>query len=493
VTDATDPTTTNSRRERVRGRIGLKPTSEASESRIARRGDSRAASILHGLATRIRETSILGGETPTHSSLDSDDVKALREEIALAVEGRGGEPLARARAAELGRRYLTLDMAGRITFLTILARDHSIDSNALLAAVRRYNDEAGEAGLPCRVGDIKAALVAPSARLLQRFSALDDGVQFLLVMREDALSGLPDHPDNVALEEQLRELLGTWFDVGFLELRRVTWDSPASLLERLAKYEAVHSIRDWNDLKHRLDVDRRVYGFFHPRMPLEPLIFVEVALLSGIPDAIGPLLDEGAPALDPAAMNTAAFYSITNAQRGLDGISLGGLLIKQVVDELHRDFPRLRTFVTLSPIPGFRNWLGTWEGVLVDKREAAALEQVWPDWTPEAIVSGAWRNDDARADAVRSPLVRACATYLLDERRSSGAALDRVAHFHIFNGARVEQINWLGDRSERGFEQSLGIMVNYLYNLAEIEDNHEAYTSRGVIAAAGAVADLIDD
>ncbi len=475
----------------LRSRVGRRDAAAEDVPRILRRGDGRASAMLHDIATRIRETTILHGGDHDREALAATDIEALRLEIAQAVEGRGGEPLARTRAAELGRRYLTLDAEGRATFLEILAREHAVDGEALLDAVRRYH-EAVESGRAGEVGPIKAALVAPSSLLLQRFSALDDGVQFLLVMREDALSCLPDHPDVLPIEEQLRELLGTWFDVGFLELSRVTWDSPASLLERLAKYEAVHSVRDWDDLKHRLDNDRRVFGFFHPRMPLDPLIFVEVALVEGTPSAIGPLLDESVPLLDPTVADTATFYSITNAQRGLDGISLGGLLIKQVVDELHRDFPRLKTFVTLSPVPGFRRWLDRLEVEFISESEAVALDEVWPGWTREGVVGGAWRGDEARAEAVREPLTRACAAYLLEERRASGAARDRVAHFHLSNGARVERINWLGDTSDRGFEQSLGIMVNYLYNPVEIEENHDAYTRGGVIAASGGVADLLE-
>lgn len=477
-----------SRIERLRGLVNRRAHDAPADEGVLRRGESRAGGVLHDLADRLRERSLFGGEQ-RREALNDEDVEALRSAIAAAVEGRGGEPVARARAVALGREYLTLDRDGRGVFLEILASEHGVDSAALVAAAAAYRD-AVERGEAPSEEPIRRALEAPSERLLQRFSSIDDGARFLLVMREHALAALEERPAIAPLERQLRHMLSRWFDAGFLELRRITWDSPASLLERLTQYEAVHSIRSWDDLKHRLDEDRLVYGFFHPSMPLDPLLFVEVALVSGLADSVQPIIDETAPAGDPATADTAIFYSITNARRGLDGISLGGLLIKQVVDELKRSYPNLRTFSTLSPMPGFRAWLEEPGNLRIGAEAALELTAAWHDWSPEAIVAGAWHGDAEREALVEPIVVRAAATYLIGARRPSGAAMNRVEHFHLSNGARVERINWLGDTSENGMEQSLGVMVNYLYHLDEIEENHDAYTREHLVAASQAVIEL---
>ncbi len=455
---------------------------------VIRRGDGRTVGVLHELADRLREHGIFGGH-PNREPLLDEDIDSLRSAIAAAVEGRGGEPVARARAVELGREYLTLDADGRGVFLEILATEHGIDSAALVAAAAAYRD-AIKTGEIASEEPIRQALEAPSERLLQRFSSIEDGARFLLVMREHALIEKEKCPAIAPLERQLRNMLSRWFDAGFLELRRITWDSPASLLERLSQYEAVHSIRNWDDLKHRLNEDRLVYGFFHPSMPLDPLVFVEVALVNGLAAAVQPIIDATAPATDPTTTDTAIFYSITNARRGLDGISLGGLLIKQVVDELKRTYPNLHTFSTLSPIPGFRSWLAEPGNLNIEQDEAIILTAIWSEWSPDAIIAGAWHGDTERSEAVRSIVVRAAVDYLLGARRPIGTAANRVEHFHLSNGARVERINWLGDTSANGMDQSLGVMVNYLYRLEEIEENHDAYIREHLIAASQAVIDL---
>jgi malonyl-CoA decarboxylase len=280
-------------------------------------------------------------------------------------------------------------------------------------------------------------------------------------------------------------------------LKRISWDSPAALLEKLIAYEAVHEIQSWNDLKNRLEADRRCFAFFHPRMPDEPLIFVEVALVAGMAGNIHALLDESAPLGDPNAADTAIFYSISNCQRGLNGISFGDFLIKRVVDALAAELPRLKVFATLSPVPGFRAWLSK-EGPRLELQpaEAKALSTVVvngaaaPDLV-ELLDRPGWQTDPALTAALREPLVRLCAQYLLQEKGRSGRAADPVAHFHLTNGARVQRLNWLGDLSEKGLQQSAGIMVNYLYRLDHIETNHEAYRGEGKVAASSTVRHLL--
>ena len=293
-------------------------------------------------------------------------------------------------------------------------------------------------------------------------------------------------------------MLVSWFDIGFLELSRITWQTSAALLEKLIEYEAVHAIRSWDDLKNRLDSDRRCYAFFHPCLPEEPLIFVEVALVTGMSGSIQELLDEHAPAEDPLGADTAIFYSISNCQRGLAGVSFGNFLIKRVVDDLAHDLPNLKTFATLSPAPDFGLWLEGQEAAdgddLLSEGEARALKAVARAESAigalKALLAHSdWYQDGAIAGTLKPILMRLFSRYLLAEQRG-GRALDRVAHFHLTNGARIERINWLADVSQRGLAQSASMMVNYRYKLDEIEINHENYTSDGVVVGSAEVRKL---
>jgi malonyl-CoA decarboxylase len=347
---------------------------------------------------------------------------------------------------------------------------------------------------------LRQALEAPRIRLLTQFNALPQGVKFLVDLRAELMEYTRKDATLAALDDDLRRLLTSWFDIGFLELRQITWDSPATLLEKLIDYEAVHEIRSWEDLKNRLDSDRRCFAFFHPRMPNEPLIFVEVALVNGIADNVGDLLDESAPVVDPERnANTAIFYSISNAQQGLAGISFGGFLIKRVVDVLARELPGLRAFSTLSPIPGFRRWLdGQLDagGSILLPAEAKKLQEATGVEGDAAALRNAlerahWHQDPRLTEALQGPLMRLCARYLVNEKGRGNRARDPVAHFHLTNGARVERINWLGDTSERGLRASAGLMVNYLYELGRIEENHERYTGEGGVTASSAVMRLL--
>jgi malonyl-CoA decarboxylase len=278
-------------------------------------------------------------------------------------------------------------------------------------------------------------------------------------------------------------LLSSWFNRGFLVLRRIDWQTPANILEQIIRYEAVHEIRDWDDLRRRIDpVDRRCYAFFHPALVDEPLIFVEVALTEAIPAAIAPLLAEDRPLVPIERARTAVFYSISNTQKGLGGISFGSFLIKQVVEELRRELPKLENFVTLSPVPGFVAWLKQASDVPVSDEERALLENLdKPDWFEDAELTTKLR-------AVLEPLA---AHYFLKARTPKGRMIDSVARFHLGNGARLERIDWLGDLSAKGLRESAGIMVNYLYRLDDIEKNHEAYANDGAVVASTAVKKLL--
>jgi malonyl-CoA decarboxylase len=429
------------------------------------------------------------------SEFAAEDTDWLRQQMLSCLDGRGGEVTARARAADLGRTYLSLDASGRERFLSLLGSEFDVDRGeidrcctALLGATQADQRAAAERAL-------RRALEPPRISLLRRFNALPEGVKFLVDRRAELID-LGQHDVLLGgLEEDLKRLLANWFDIGFLELKRITWESPAALLEKLMAYEAVHEIRSWTDLKNRLEADRRCFAFFHPRMPDEPLIFVEVALASGMTAEIQPLLDEAAPIGDPHLADTAIFYSISNCQRGLAGISFGDFLIKRVVDALATELPRLKVFATLSPVPGFRTWLErqcqTAAGDLLLPAERSAIEALGEGLAEVELTGLIERHSDPRiAAALREPLLRLCAQYLVRERAPSGRALDPVAHFHLSNGARVERLNWLGDISAKGLQQSAGIMVNYLYRLGDIEANHEAYRGEGRVAASTQVRNL---
>ncbi|HXS40749.1 MAG TPA: malonyl-CoA decarboxylase [Stellaceae bacterium] len=430
--------------------------------------------------------------------LTDDAADRLREQMQECLDARGGEVSARARAAGLGQAYLALSAPGRERFLQILASDFDIDHEAVDAACQRLAHARGDDEKRRIERALRQALEPPRLRLLTQFNALPSGVKFLVDMRAELMK-LAHHSEALnALEHDLRSLLANWFDEGFLEIRQITWDAPAALLEKLMIYEAVHEIRGWSDLKNRLEADRRCFAYFHPRMPDEPLIFVEVALVKGMADNVQSLLDEAAPVGDPASADSAIFYSISNCQRGLSGISFGAFLIKRVADRLAAEFPHLSHYATLSPMPGFRAWLdarAVEEGEdLLTPTERRGLETLpgAEDHSLAALLANPlWYDNAAVAAAVKAPLMRLAARYLLVEKNRRGRAADGVAHFHLSNGARVERINWLGDLSPKGIQQSAGIMINYLYRLSDIEENHEAYTGEGRVAASPAITRLL--
>jgi len=424
----------------------------------------------------------------------------ITAQMRACLEAKGGEVSARGRSAQLARAYLQADAQGRTAFLRTLAA-FDADPAAVQAACSAFAAAADAGERAAALAVLRRAVAAPRVRLLTQFTSIPEGVKFLVDLRADLMARTRDDPLLAALDEDVRGLLAAWFDVGFLELRRIDWNSPASLLEKLVGYEAVHEIRGWRDLKNRLDADRRCYAFFHPAMAGEPLIFVEVALVRGLADNVRALLDEKAPMIDPQTADTAIFYSISNCQRGLAGISFGNFLIKQVVDRLSHDLPNLKTFATLSPIPGFRRWLeerlAAGEELLSSEESAALAEGL--GHTEEAeesplarlISRRGWHREAALAEAARGPLFRLCARYLLLESDRRGRARDPVAHFHLSNGARAERLNWLADASDKGLRDSLGLMVNYLYDRDTIEANHELYAADGKRAASSALKRLV--
>jgi malonyl-CoA decarboxylase len=429
------------------------------------------------------------------SDLQGASAQQLRERMRECLEARGGEVSARARAADLGGTYLRLSAAGRKLFLSILAHDFDLSHDEVKAAAQAYLDAPSVEDQRRVESRLREILTTPRIKLLTQFNGLAHGIKFLVDMRADLLKHAGDDAALAGLEADLRQLLTSWFDVGFLDLKPITWDSPASLLEKLIAYEAVHKIQSWADLRNRLDSDRCCYAFFHPRMPEEPVIFVQVALVAGMSGSIQALLDEGEPANDTRKADTAIFYSISNAQIGLRGIGFGNFLIKQVVDDVARQFPQIDCFATLSPIPGFRRWLDKLEppelAALVPPGRFEALDALLAaralgDDLRALVRQDGWAADPEAAEALREPLLGLCAHYLLDVKQQ-GRPRDPVARFHLGNGATVERLNWLGDHSAKGIAESAGLMVNYQYRLDEIEHNHEMFAAHGTIGASDAV------
>jgi malonyl-CoA decarboxylase len=392
-----------------------------------------------------------------------------------------GEASGAALAREILALYSELTIGPRIAFFESLANKFGPEKSRIEAALQAWRDAPS---------DIAAAAIHEASEprrqeLLRRLNLAPQGTKALVEMRGQLLDVLSRREDLAAVDSDFEHLFSSWFNRGFLVLRRIDWSTPAVVLEKIIRYEAVHQIRDWDDLRARIDPpDRRCYAFFHPALIDEPLIFVEVALTRDIPRGIAPILATRREPLDPDRATTAVFYSISNCQRGLAGVSFGSFLIKQVVAEVGREMPRLSTFVTLSPVPGFAAWL---------TRQRASAAPTIPEADRAALSaldSDNWWESQGAIEQVREPMLRAAATYFMAGRTASGAPIDPVARFHLGNGARLERLDWPADLSDRGRKQSYGLMVNYLYDLGDIEKNHEAYAESRAVIAAGPIRKL---
>ena len=354
--------------------------------------------------------------------------------------------------------YQSLDQPARRAFFDILNRDFSPNPDEVGAAADAYRKNPSSDNLL----RLQRVVEPPRQELFRRLNLAPEGTRALVQMRSQVLREIDGGADLGTLAADLAHLLTSWFNRGFLTLQRIDWRSPAAILQKLIDYEAVHQIQGWHDLRRRLEADRRCYAFFHSALAEEPLIFMEVALTRGMSDRVQPLLDPDSAVSDPQAADSAIFYSITNCQEGLRGVPFGSLLIKQVVEDLKKSLPRIRTFATLSPIPGFRKWLAG------SGRELAS----------------------GKLDAqMKRTLVPLCAHYLVHEKRGE-EPLDSVARFHLKNGARLDRINWLADTSPAGIQQSAGLMANYVYEIPDLEKNHESYMRSGQVVCSRRVQTL---
>jgi len=419
---------------------------------------------------------LLGSAPPRPGAPSRAAVRSARgaASICHVLQSQRGEGSGAFIAREALAAYQSLDEPALEVFFTILVKEFSLDPEAVGRSADAYRKEPSAVNLV----RLQRAVESPRQELFRRLNIAPGGIGVLLEMRRRLLRGLAEHPHWADIETDLAHLFRSWFNRGFLVLQRIDWRTSALVLEKLIQYEAVHEIQGWHDLRRRLQADRRCYAFFHPALPDEPVIFIEVALTHGMSAKVQPLLALDSPVVDPASADCAIFYSITNPQEGLRGISFGNLLIKQVAEDLGREFPRLKTFATLSPIPGFRKWLASGTGLREGDPRHAELAALLAKLDVQD-----WFKDKARAAEILKQLTRLCAYYLLHVKQDD-EPLDAVARFHLGNGARLERLNWLGDISAAGMRRSVGLMANYVYRLDDVERNHEAYaTERRIIAA----------
>ncbi|MES2510487.1 MAG: malonyl-CoA decarboxylase [Pseudomonadota bacterium] len=416
------------------------------------------------------------------------------QELQAIIDPRVSEVEGGRRAMGVAGWYQTASPGERRDMWLLMSEQFVADVQRTKLAQAQFDAAVGTPDQAVAEVRYRRATVSPRRRLLQRFSAFPEGIRFLVDLRADMLPHLKADRRLQALDVEMEYMFSTWFDVGFLDLRRISWDSPASLIEKLIKYEAVHDIKSWSDVKNRLDSDRRCYGFFHPRLPDDPLIFVEVALVDDMSDCITPLLDESADAADLNKATTAIFYSISNTQVGLRGVSFGDSLIKRVVETLKEEFPRLKTFATLSPIPGFRSWLGKNAAAMIDaldEKSRTALGRA-VGFEPPTAGHFLGATEDVLTLPEKSPvrlMLLRCAANYLGQAIDDGKPADAVARFHLGNGARVERLNWAGDPSAKGLKQSYGVMVNYLYDIRRL-DKHRLLLSQGKVPVSSDIEDL---
>ncbi|WP_432472795.1 malonyl-CoA decarboxylase [Amphritea sp. HPY] len=383
-----------------------------------------------------------------------------------------GEALGTAIASEVVKAYQESNEEKKLAFFYHLLEKYSPDSDIIIQLAQEYKSNCNADTLIA----LNEAVESPRQTLFRRINLAPKGAKTIVGLRSDLLSILKKHPDLKPIDYDLQHLLKSWFNRGFLVLEEIDWNTSAAILEKLIRYEAVHSMSGWEDLKKRLSRNRRCFTFVHPSLPGEPLIFVEVALTFGLANAVQPLIDPGPEeSLKESRSDTAIFYSISNCQKGLTGISFGNFLIKQVVMELKKELPALTQFATLSPIPGFRRWLSSElenrEGSFIRSTDREALE---------LLKREDWQQNKKNSEVLKPILMRLCANYLNSVKRGKNP-FDPVTKFHLGNGARIERINWMGDTSANGMALSAGILVNYSYDIPQVEKNHEAFVNEGAI------------
>jgi malonyl-CoA decarboxylase len=413
----------------------------------------------------------LGRWTPSvlRRHLLKEETKSIESLCAMMMKS-DGEYSSLLLAERILNAYEKLDEQARIEFFTLLLDEYDIDVPEIKAAVADYEQNPDAATLL----RITGASEPRRQELLRRINLAPRGTQRLVKMREHLIAAMRDNPQLMKIDTDFHHLFNSWFNRGFLIMEPLDWTTPAHILEKIIAYEAVHEIGSWSELRRRLEpADRYCYGFFHPSMEDEPLVFVEVALTDEMPRGIGEILQGERDTESPENLSCAIFYSISTCHRGLAGVSFGNFLIKQVATNLQMRFPQLKTFATISPAPGFRDWL------VSAAPQSSELAQILAEFGADA------------SEEKCAQLEKVAARYFLQEKNSRGDPLDPVARFHLKNGARLERINILANPAQKGMESSLGTMVNYVYDLSRVEDNHEEYVRKGKIICSSQVKKLL--
>ncbi len=436
---------------------------------------------------------VVGSNEPAVAVMKDGSFIERAEHLADSLMSERGEVLGTVIANDLVRLVRAAGGAERFELFELLARKYHPDT----AEIRAATDQWRAKPTPENLSALAAAVESPRQELFRRMNMAPDGTATLVRMREQLGLQLKEHPHLAPLDADLKHLLGSWFNRGFLELQRISWHTPAAVLEKLIAYEAVHAIDGWEDLRRRLASDRRCFGFFHPALPDEPLIFVEVALVNDMAGRITPIIRAPMPHEDRPDADTAIFYSISNCQPGLRGISFGNFLIKQVAADLARELPGLETFATLSPMPGFRRWLEAPDTDVASLLPRTLAERIVKETSAASLADGLKKltalgeaEGYVRSTLLRETLLRLGARYLAGHGQKRGVS-DPVARFHLGNGARIERVNWMADMSEKGIRESHGLMVNYLYDLAAVEKNHEGFANGRGVSMSDEVAALV--
>jgi malonyl-CoA decarboxylase len=415
----------------------------------------------------LKLAELLGFRPRPSRSLPRGATRTSRKTVALchSLLSERGEVSGSRLAAEALDAYQALDDRARRSFFESLIREFSPDPEEVGLAGDAYRSDPS----PENLARLQKVVEPPRQELFRRLNLAPDGTRILVAMRSQVLQE-SDHAARLKpIAADLAHLFTSWFNRGFLVLRRIDWRTSAVVLEKLIQYEAVHQIQGWHDLRRRLETDRRCYAFFHPALPDEPIIFIEVALTRGMSDRVQLLLDPDSSVLDPESAEWAMFYSITNCQEGLRGVPFGSFLIKRVVEDVSKEFPRIKKFATLSPVPGFRKWLSEKAPILEANPKLALFAAAVTN-----LDSPQWMEDAALRVELPRHLLPLAAYYLLHAKQNQ-EPMDPVARFHLKNGARLERINWLGDTSASGLQRSAGLTANYIYKLPDVERNHELY------------------
>lgn len=423
-------------------------------------------------------------------NIPKKDEDLLKKQLSDCIKIKGGEISNTSRIIHLGMIYINQTKEGKKKFLSILAKDFDINLENLSKIIRQFQEAKNDKEKILYELELRDALVPPRVTLLRQFITLPDGFIFLKDMRRELLPLISSFPRLKKLDKDIKNLLITYFDINLLDLKEITWNSPAILLEKLMEYEAVHEIHSWKNLKYRLHTNHRIFAFTHYKMPNEPLVFLEVALVDGLANNISDIVDEDSPEIDSKKADTAIFYSISSTQKGLAGISFGNFLIKRVVKVLSEELPNIKHFATLSPIPKFKEWFNNNFtnndiGLFTENEIKIILRLSKKSDVKEGLIkilNSKWYNNQITSEAIKRPLMRLCTHYLLNAKKKQ-KVYDPVANFHLTNGAKIQQINWLANISPKGLKQSAGIMVNYKYELSKIATNHELFLSKGKIVA----------